>query len=170
MQAQVFTMTLDTIPEEPRRQSARLRSRHVSAPVTAVPRSRSPSGPSAHIHANNCSGPGLHDRADFGPHDDHEATDAIDGLQPKSSALDKDDDGNDSDNGDSSMAVDANYHSCPLDEADHNTNDDRLALEHGDRGGDISPPVTLGNFCVPIPPGWIPRRLQGCPQDSAPAG
>ena len=118
--------------------------------MPAVP--GSPSGPSVQTHADNCSGPGLHERARFGPldgvTDGHDVTEAIDGLQTKSLALDTVNAG-DSDHG-GSLAADAHYHQCPLQEADHNSNDDHLA-EHGDRDEDIPSPATLGNLCEQEP-------------------
>ena len=65
------------------RKSARLRSRHDSAPprfrpsLDPVPEvfPESPLGPSAQTHADNCSGPLQHvDGVGVGPQDDHEAT------------------------------------------------------------------------------------------------
>ena len=82
------------------------------------------------------------DAAGSGPHDGHDANEAIDGVQPTCLALDTDADGA-SDIGGSLTADDPNFHQCLLDAADH---DDRLA-ENGDRGRDISPPATLGDLC-----------------------
>ena len=107
-----------------RRKSARLRSRHDSAPVRLQPPLQpvpgSPSGPSAQAHADNCSGPVQHvDGVGFGPQDGHEAPGPIGGRQ-LDFASEKDADGNDSaDNGGTSTAGHENYHQLPIGEADH---------------------------------------------------
>ena len=108
-----------------RRKSARLRSRHDSAPVRLQPPLQpvpgSPSGPSAQAHADNCSGPVQHvDGVGFGPQDGHEATGPIGARQLDFDAPEKDAAGNDSaDIGGNSTADDENYHRRPLNEADN---------------------------------------------------